>query len=28
VTKEGKPTFDKVFAASQRLHRHGVPFNC
>jgi serine-type anaerobic sulfatase-maturating enzyme len=27
VTKEGKPTFDKVFAASQMLHRHGVPFN-
>ena len=21
------PTFDKVFAASQMLHRHGVPFN-
>ena len=27
VTKDGKPTFDKVFAASQMLHRHGVPFN-
>lgn len=27
VTKEGKPTFHKVFAASQMLHRHGVPFN-
>ena len=27
VTKEGMPTFDKVFAASQMLHRHGVPFN-
>jgi uncharacterized protein len=27
VTKEGKPTFDKVFAASQMLHRFGVPFN-
>lgn len=27
VTNEGKPTFDKVFAAAQLLHRHGVPFN-
>ncbi len=27
VTKDGKPTFKKVFAASQILHRHGVPFN-
>jgi uncharacterized protein len=27
VTKDGKPTFAKVFAASQMLHRHGVPFN-
>ncbi len=27
VSKEGKPTFAKVFAASQLLHRHGVPFN-
>ena len=27
VTKDGKPTFTKVFAASQMLHRHGVPFN-
>jgi len=27
ITKEGKPTFAKVFAASQMLHRHGVPFN-
>ena len=27
VTKGGKPTFDLVFAAAQRLQRHGVPFN-
>ncbi len=27
VTKEGEPTFAEVFAASQMLHRHGVPFN-
>ncbi|MGB2634882.1 MAG: anaerobic sulfatase maturase [Candidatus Acidiferrum sp.] len=27
VAKDGKPTFDKVFAAAQMLHRHGVPFN-
>ena len=27
VTREGKPTFDKVFAAAKLLHRHGVPFN-
>ncbi len=27
VTKDGKPTFNKVFAASQMLHRYGVPFN-
>ena len=27
VAKDGKPTFDKVFAASQMLHRHRVPFN-
>ncbi len=27
VTKDGKPTFDKVFAAAQMLHRHGVSFN-
>ena len=27
VTKDGKPTFKKVFAASQMLHRYGVPFN-
>jgi len=27
VTKHGEPTFDKVFAAAQRLHRHGVRFN-
>jgi uncharacterized protein len=27
VSKEGKPTFAKVFAASQLLHRYGVPFN-
>jgi serine-type anaerobic sulfatase-maturating enzyme len=27
VTNDGKPTFDKVFAAAQMLHRHGVPFN-
>ena len=27
VAKDGKPTFDKVFAAAQMLHRHRVPFN-
>ena len=27
ITKDGKPTFEKVFAAAQMLHRHGVPFN-
>ena len=27
VTKGGKPTFDKVFAAAKLLQRHGVPFN-
>ena len=27
VAKDGKPTFDKVFAAAQMLHRHAVPFN-
>lgn len=27
VTKDRKPTFAKVFAASQMLHRCGVPFN-
>ncbi len=27
VTKGKKPTFDLVFAAAQRLQRHGVPFN-
>lgn len=27
VSKDGKPTFAKVFAAAQMLHRHGVPFN-
>ncbi|HTZ48567.1 MAG TPA: anaerobic sulfatase maturase [Verrucomicrobiae bacterium] len=27
VTHEGNPTFDKVFAAAQLLHRHAVPFN-
>jgi len=27
VAKDGKPTFDKVFAAAQLLHRHRVPFN-
>lgn len=27
ISKEGKPTFAKVFAASQMLHRHRVPFN-
>jgi uncharacterized protein len=27
VSKDGKPTFDRVFAAAQLLHRHGVPFN-
>jgi uncharacterized protein len=27
VTKDGRPTFDKVFAASRLLHKHHVPFN-
>ena len=27
VAKDGSPTFDKVFAAAQRLRQHGVPFN-
>ena len=27
VAKNGKPTFDKVFAASQLLHKHRVRFN-
>ncbi len=27
VTKDGKPTFDKVFAAAMLLKKHGVPFN-
>jgi uncharacterized protein len=27
IAKDGKPTFNKVFAAAQMLHRHGVPFN-
>jgi uncharacterized protein len=27
VTKGGRPTFDKVFAAAKLLRRHGVPFN-
>ncbi|MGB7555281.1 MAG: anaerobic sulfatase maturase [Candidatus Korobacteraceae bacterium] len=27
VAKDGKPTFEKVFAAAQMLHRHAVPFN-
>jgi serine-type anaerobic sulfatase-maturating enzyme len=27
VAKDGKPTFDRVFAAAQLLHRHRVPFN-
>ncbi len=27
VTKDGKPTFEKVFAAARLLHRHHVPFN-
>src|SRR5581483_8620665 len=27
VTKGGRPTFDKVFAAAKLLQRHGVPFN-
>ncbi len=26
IANDGKPTFDKVFAAAQMLHRHGVPF--
>ena len=27
LAKDGKPTFDKVYAAAQMLHRHHVPFN-
>jgi len=27
LAKDGKPTFDKVYAAAQMLHRQGVPFN-
>ena len=27
IGKDGNPTFDKVFAASQRLHKHHVRFN-
>ena len=27
ISKDGKPTFDKVFAAVQTLHHHRVPFN-
>jgi uncharacterized protein len=27
VSKDHKPTFAKVFATAQMLHRHGVPFN-
>ena len=27
ISNDGKPTFAKVFAAAQMLHRHGVPFN-
>jgi uncharacterized protein len=27
IAKDGKPTFDKVFAAARMLHRHRVPFN-
>lgn len=27
VSHDGKPTFDKVFAAAQMLHRYHVPFN-
>jgi uncharacterized protein len=27
LAKDGKPTFRKVFAASQLLHRHGIRFN-
>jgi uncharacterized protein len=27
VAKDGRPTFDKVFAAAQMLHRQRVPFN-
>jgi uncharacterized protein len=27
VAKNGSPTFDKVFAASQLLHKHHVPFH-
>ena len=27
VAKDGQPTFDRVFAAAQMLHRHAVPFN-
>ncbi len=27
LAKDGKPTFNKVFAASQLLHKHGIRFN-
>jgi len=27
LAKDGRPTFDKVYAAAQMLYRHGVPFN-
>jgi len=27
VNKGGQPTFNRVFAAGQQLHRHGIPFN-
>ena len=27
IGKDGKPTFAKVFAAAEMLHRHGVPFH-
>ena len=27
ISKDGKQTFTKVFAAAEMLHRHGVPFN-
>ena len=27
ISNDGKPTFAKVFAAAQMLHRHGVPFH-
>ncbi len=27
ISKDGKPTFAKVFAAAHMLHRHNVPFN-